>query len=364
MFVPDAVFAQRVQNREAPDAIEQLHQRPNQIITLYLLERSREFRRVAHLRQMGWNNPEGDAYFQKQREDADKCDDRKARFFHLLMKRIGQELHRSTNAFLVGREHASEARILDLCMAPGGFLETSMRHNPGSSALAFSLPVSMGGHQVLLPGDLSVEKRFLDITMLAEDMGVDTIPPGHPDADAFLARQLTGDQLFDLVICDGQTLRTHVRSSYRERTEAARLMAVQLALGLEHLRPGGTMVVLLHKLDAWRTAKLLWDFQKFSSVKLLKPTAGHTKRSSFYMVAAGVQSQHRLAVEAIGRWKAVWEVATFGSEEDYARLMMDTEADVDEMLNDFGPRLIEWGRSIWNTQADALSKASFIRGQS
>ncbi|GAB0138885.1 hypothetical protein EsDP_00007107 [Epichloe bromicola] len=68
-----------------------------------------------------------------------------------------------------------------------------MRYNPGSSALAFSLLVSMGGHKVLLPEDLSVEKRFLDITMLAKDIGVDTIPPGHPDADAFLARQLTGD---------------------------------------------------------------------------------------------------------------------------------------------------------------------------
>lgn len=309
--------------------------------------------------RQGWDNPAGDEFFRKQRENADKCTKSMALVFYRTMRRIGEELNQVSNAFALGRKRAE---ILDLCMAPGGFLETAVRHNPGSSAVAFSLPVSDGGHAVLLPRDIkNVTKRFLDITLLAEDMGTEmaAVPADHPDADGFLPRQLPGGQLFDLVLCDGQVLRTHERSSYRERREATRLTATQLALGLQHLRPGGAMILLSHKVEAMRTMKLICEFQSFSTVQLVKPRAGHTKRSSFYMIATKVQSQHPLAVQAVKNWEATWRTATFGSDDDYRKMMHRDEAGVEGLLERFGPQFVEMANDVWATQADALARAPF-----
>lgn len=316
---------------------------------------------LTNCNSQGWNNPEGDVFFQKQRQRADECDDAGALRFFRIMKNVGEELHQSTNAFAIRPEHGDKTRILDMCMAPGGFLWAAMAHNPGCRAVAFSLPKSAGGHKVLLPHNSNVDKRFLDVTMLTEDMGVDHIPHDHLDMGLFLPRQLNTYQLFDLVLCDGQVLRTHIRSTYREKREATRFKTSQLALGLEHLRPGGSMIVLLHKVENWDTAKLLYQFQEFSSIKLLKPKTSHKIRSSFYMIATDVQSQHPSAAMAIRGWKATWKVATFGSEDDYSQFSRKSDTSVDEMLDKFGLQLLDWGRDVWRIQADALAKSTFVR---
>ncbi|KAL1889956.1 hypothetical protein Sste5346_008534 [Sporothrix stenoceras] len=243
----------------------------------------------------------------------------------------------------------------------------ALEQTPEAYAVTYSLPISEGGHKVLFtPRDsLNVDQNFLDITMMAVDMGVDSkdIPKNHPDAGNFLPRQLQPNKLFDLALCDGQVLRTHQRAPYRETREAIRLTSTQLALSLEHLRPGGTMVVLLHRVEDWKNFKLLRAFYAFSSVRLFKPQAGHAKRSSFYMVATNVQSQSAGAAQAIENWKKVWKEATFGTEEEWyeACSERDRDVDVDELLEQFGPTLISLGRSVWKVQADALAKAPFIR---
>lgn len=136
-----------------------------------------------------------------QRDRADGCGEQTAAYFYRLMKAIDEELNRATGAFEVPRR---PVRILDLCMAPGGFLATALGRNPGASAVAFSMPPASGGHEVLLPRGEAVDLRLVDITMLADDMGAGAIPAGR-----FEPRQLAADQLFDLVLCDGQVLRTH-----------------------------------------------------------------------------------------------------------------------------------------------------------
>lgn len=73
-----------------------------------------------------------------------------------------------------------------------------------------------------------------------------------------------------------------------------RLTATQLALGLAHLRPGSTMVVL-HKVEAWPSVGLLHAFARSAAVRLFKPRAAHAKRSSFYMVASAVDTRHPAA---------------------------------------------------------------------
>jgi 23S rRNA U2552 (ribose-2'-O)-methylase RlmE/FtsJ len=280
-----------------------------------------------------------------------------------MMQKIGYELDLATRAFGHSAGTSGSGIILDLCMAPGGFLATALSLSPGSSALAFTLPPDQGGHEVLLPPGPNVEVKLVDITMLAADMGVaDNIPAEHADAGNFQRqKQLGPERHFDLVLCDGQVLRTHPRASYRERCESARLTVTQLALGLEHVRLGGTMVVLLHKLEHWRNVLLLYTFSKFASIKVFKPRTFHSKRSSFYMIASNIQSQHPEAVAAVERWKEMWRVTTFGTEEEYRSMRDEEESKVEMVLDEFGSELVRLGREVWNIQAAALARAPFIR---
>ncbi|KAF1815408.1 hypothetical protein P152DRAFT_511563 [Eremomyces bilateralis CBS 781.70] len=330
------------------------------IIVQYLLENVAEFRQLTELRQQGWSNPEGDRFFRKQRHDADSTDKKTARMFYKMMKTIGQEMHQSTRALAIPKMVANSPTILDMCMAPGGFLDTTLKMNPGAHALGFSLPVSKGGHRTLLRRDPNVTLRFLDVTMLAEDMGLTDVPAEHPDTKNLLLQQFEPGQRFDLVLCDGKVLRTHVRAAYRELREARRLTVTQLALGLEHVKVGGTMVVLLHKVEHWNTVSLLYKFSKFSSLKLFKPAPQHAKRSSFYMIATNVQSQHGEAVRAVERWKREWKVATFGTDEEYEALRAPGLG-AEEVLGGFGSELVRLGREVWGIQARALEKAPFIK---
>lgn len=299
---------------------------------------------------------------------ADKPDEKTSKFFHGLMLKIAREFQSGTKAFTMRKgqpDSGEQTLVLDMCMAPGGFLKVALDRNPGSRAVAFSLPVHVGGHEVRAPSELMerVDVNFLDITMLAADMGVEQIPQDHPEASMFLPRQMEPGQMFDLILCDGQVLRTHARAPYREPREARRLTCTQLAIGLEHMRPGGTMIVLLHKAEAWDTVCLLRRFRQFSRVRLFKPRAGHSKRSSFYLVATDVQSRKPRALEALARWKMVWRVATFGSDDEYAQVVHDPEVNAEELLAEFGPELVRLGRPVWKIQKESLAEAPFIKGK-
>ncbi|KAG4277372.1 hypothetical protein FPRO04_14138 [Fusarium proliferatum] len=317
------------------------------IIATHLLDAAREFRELAILRVKGWNNPKGDTFFRKQRRRADESSDKTAAFFYRLMKNIGQGLHKECQAFTVLATPGNIPSILDWCMAPGGFLAVALRHNPDARALAFSLPEEQGGHRVLLPDSIKVERRLLDITLLAEDMGCETICRDHPDG----------------LICDGATLRNHIQDPNKKDCEARRLTTTQLALGLEHVEPGGTMVILLHKVEAWDTVTILNRFNKFSNIKLCKPKRGHQTRSSFYLIATNIETQHPEALAAIEQWKAIWRVLTFEPEDCHARVIHESELSPEQLLDEFGSDLVDLGRCVWKVQAEALAKAPFTQSK-
>ncbi|KAI0534572.1 hypothetical protein GGR58DRAFT_516043 [Xylaria digitata] len=331
-------------------------------INTYLLERVPKFRTLMNLREKGWKSPAGDAHFAKQRRQADKPTDGQSLFFLGMMGNIARQIHDATGVFNIRTKDGGMLTILDMCMAPGAFCHAAMEHNPGARARAFSLPLEKGGHKILRQNP-NVDIEFIDITMLGEDMGVDstTIPPTHPDADEFLPRRFYPEDAFDLAICDGQVLRTHSRAAYRESKEPARLTMTQLAISLEHMKPGGTMLVLLHKVESWKSVLILRTFCKFSDVKTFKPTKAHATRSSCYMVASNIQPQHEDAIRAVQTWKQLWRAATFDTESEFASLAESLEPDVEEVLEDFGMRLVGLGKKIWETQARALSNASFVR---
>jgi len=246
-------------------------------------------------------------------------------------------------------------------MAPGGYTASALKYNPGATAFGITLPPTQGGHEVLLQSQKS-NVLFLDITMLAEEFGAETIPLTHPEHASFLRDRPFLEHTFQLIFCDGQVLRTHQRGDHRQPHKALRLTVSQLILALQRIRTGGTLIMLLHKIEAWHTAQLLYLFSQFSSVQVFKPKKKHAIRSSFYLIARHVQPDAVSAKLAVETWKQAWRQATFGGENGTGAAEVTADADlVRAVLDQFGTELIELGRPIWETQANALSRMYFVK---
>jgi hypothetical protein len=215
--------------------------------------------------------------------------------------------------------------------------------------------------EVLIPfghRDKRVNIQFADITMFATELGVSEIPHDHPDFADFLGRPDIKDN-YDLAFCDGQVLRGHNIKEYRQKWEAIRLTHSQLVIALQHLKPGGTMVVLLHKAEVWDTVLLLYAFNSFAEVSTFKPSKAHAIRSSFYMVAKNIRSESEEAKKAVELFRRLWYRGTFGSadplEDDFP------VPTADKVVAEFGEKLRELGRGVWEVQKAALEKAPFIK---
>ncbi|UKZ72657.1 hypothetical protein TrVFT333_000290 [Trichoderma virens FT-333] len=346
---PSVFSSPETDTRLSPDASGQ----QGLVLKAYLLQNCPEYQRLDALRQKGWENKAGDVFFEQQRRRADHPDRNTVMYFYKMMKGIASEMNQATGALRIHVSRPGKPRMLDFCTAPGGFLESAMRTNPGAEATGFSLPPTQGGHEVIMPLGSAVTFRYADVTMFAGDMGYTDIPKDHPDAESFvLAPSIDCEQRFHLIFCDGQVLRTHVRAAYRQPWEARRLTATQLAIGLEHVSLGGTMVVLLHKLDAVDTVSLVYTFSRFSSVKLFKPKNAHAKRHPEQFAARG---------EAIGYWKQLWKVLTFGPDEEREKKLSEGHMDERVLVEQFGPDLVRLGKGIWEIQARALEKAPFMQ---
>ncbi|KAM7219755.1 hypothetical protein V8F06_004789 [Rhypophila decipiens] len=352
------------------------------LIRAYLRENLEVYRELCELRDAGHESNDADVYFQNQRSQADHASVKTQMGFFRLMQSIGLELDDATSALKIRRPGMPRPAILDLCMAPGGFsLAALQRNNPRSALLrGISLPPSEGGHVIRLrhvscgakEEDVDTAAKFVDyrdITLLAEEMGVvvpGDIPPSHPDAALFSSdRPYFGSQ-FDLVFCDGQVLRTHERGEHRADHEAVRLLTSQLVLALQRIRPGGTMVILLHRANSWSTIRLIYTFDLVSdNIQLFKPTKAHGMRGSFYLVAKGVQPAREAALQAVQRWKAQWKFATFGGEvldeRELAVLGRTAETEVQFVIDAFGSRLLALVEPVFRVQLEALRNAPWMK---
>lgn len=313
----------------------------------------------------GWANDKSDKHFEKLRGDADNPDRwLKDKFYDMNMK-LGTELHDSTNAFSVRSPGGAGAKALNLCMAPGGYTWYFLKRFPKATVKGITLSPEDGGHPMYLPhgdDDPRVQVLYMDITMLAVEFGtsIANVPAQHPEAAKFIAERPFLGETFELVVCDGQVLRTHQHGRNRDR-EILRLLTAQLILGLNRIKPGGTLIILLHKVDAWDNILLLQTLETFSKIRLYKPKKIHSLRSSFYLIAKNVLPESAPALEAIERWKSEWWQATFGGE---AGTGLDkeepSESLVREVLEQYGARLIEHGQPIWAIQLESMKSSPFF----
>ena len=282
-----------------------------------------------------------------------------------MMQTIAAQMDNETSAFAFA---SNNPKVLDLCMAPGGFLAYFLQKFPDRHADAVTLLEEEGGHQVLLPlgsRNSHTQVTFADVTMYAEELGVQSIPKEHPEEQKLLASWPYQERSYDLVICDGQALRTQNLAEYRKTCEQSRLFNSQLVLALKKVQPGGNIIVLLHKSHKWRTFALLQLFSKFSDIQLFKPKIFHAEKSSFYLVAKNVRSKSQEAVGATENFKRSWIRGTFpdalASSEDNDEV---NGRDVELLLNDFGAKFIDLVRPVWEVQATALEHASWMSAAS
>jgi 23S rRNA U2552 (ribose-2'-O)-methylase RlmE/FtsJ len=284
-----------------------------------------------------------------------------------MMRAIARQMDNETGAYALGSD---EPKVLDLCMAPGGFVAYFLERFPDGRADAITLPVKEGGHQVVLPfGSRNdhVHVTFADVTIFATELGVQGIPEEHPDKQKLLALWPYSQQSYDLVICDGQALRTQNLAEYRKTCEQSRLFNSQLVLALKKVRPGGTIIALLYKSHKWRTFSLLQMFSKFSDIQLFKPKRFYAKKSSFYLVAKNVRPESQDAIDAVGKFARSWARgtlldATGPSEENDNGDSSDGEMKL--LLEDFGDKFIYLAKPVWEVQATALANARWMSDDS
>jgi len=277
------------------------------------------------------------------------------------MLEIAEEINHAANIF----PPQAGQRVLDVCMAPGAFTEYALRKNPRCVVDGITLPVESGGHEVLVrtSGRHNLTISFTDLTLHTIYLPPGMSAPEHfPDRQAFAANpqlpQMSSP--YDLVICDGQRLRTHQQAEHRS-WEPGRLLLSQLILALTNIRPDGTMLVLLHRVEQWNTVSLLYRFSQFADINLFKPKSTHATRSSFYLIATRVRPDR--AAPWVSHLRHCWARMTFGGEEGRGVPLDGAEdLEVDDVLRAFGARLISLGREIWETQRDALNSSKWIRG--
>lgn len=307
----------------------------------------------------GWASKTGDAHFEQQRQEADAPTNVKEteEFFFGLMQRIGDEMQIATGALSI---LSPNPRILDLCMAPGGYTASALKVNPDATAIGVTLPVVVGGHEVLLKWSRRIRVNYTDITMEAAEMGITDIPSEHPDFSKFETEPLLpiGSQ-FDLIFCDGRVLRNHAEHRHpdREPVEAIRLTCSQLIIAIQHLNPGGTMIMLLHRAEGWDAMELVCYFDRFSDVRLFKPTKGHRSRSSFYMVAKNVRSDQAEALVAKELWVQRWKNATY----QHKRPHLPEQQELAAMLEVFGKRLIDLAEPVWKIQRKGIEDSKWYQ---
>ena len=287
--------------------------------------------------------------------------------FFELMQRIGDEMHETTGVMSL----PNTGNILDLCMAPGGYSASALKFSPRASVSGATLPEELGGHTLFVRdgfGGASVCVWQGDLTSLVGDMGIDdgSIPERHSDFGGFQKDGVWSGKRFDLVFCDGQVLRNHSHNmaESRQRCEARRLTCSQLLIALRHVRVGGSMVVLLHKIDRWDTLSIIRTFDRFASITLFKPLTGHKARGSFYLVAQNIQPDHEDALTGIQDWTQSWKDATFHNLTGEDAFSEDgvLEKQVMEAMDEFGERLITLGEKPWKIQTEAIGKYSWFKG--
>ncbi|KOS36095.1 hypothetical protein ACN38_g13213, partial [Penicillium nordicum] len=245
------------------------------------------------LKKKGWLNPDGDKFFEDRKRNATNPDPEVKESLYNMTLDIGNALASTTGVFKL---ESSYPRILDLCMAPGGFSATAKRELPESIIDAITLPPQTGGYEVMAD-NICRHITYADITMYSKEMISDGhIPADRPDSERFETSSPYVENQYDIVICGGAVAKAHLMERHRSECERSLLTVSQLVFAMNRLKPGGSIVLLLHHVESWDTVCILHAFNQFSHIQLFKHPKCHAIKSSFYLVAKNIDLHHENAI--------------------------------------------------------------------
>lgn len=330
-----------------------------------------KFARLNRLQAFGWKDEGAEQAFKNQRKTADHADQKMQNIFMGMMVKISQQMHQATGALTMT---PNNNRILDLCMAPGGFMVHALRNHPERQADAITLPINLGGHKVLAKSRLDPIKdgtlaiHYADITTFASAIGFHDLPPDHPDTlELSSASWPFKAAEYSLIFCDGQVLRNHTRPDNRDDNSKAinRLFAAQLAIALQNVCDGGTIIMKLHRAASWHNFTLTEKLSRFSDVLLHKPTSAHVQRSSYYLVAKNIQKGHEGLRALAVRYQQEWYILTFHNtivaDDDDAGASDEDLQDAHALVDGYAAEYLELVRGIFKIQLDALEKQPWAK---
>lgn len=290
--------------------------------------------------------------------------------FYKMTCAIGDELNVATVALSFSLPPGSILAVLDLCMAPGGFTTAALTHNQSAYVCGISLPIDKGGHEIRVPNwknDPRITVKLLDITMLAAEMGSTSILRSPSRTPTPVGSCPTAHLKVKNLGLSSAAVRFSAHTNALNTVKVARKSDCGRVsvLALRRICNGGTLVVVLHRADAWHSVVLMHAFTAFAEVQLFKPRKAHARRSSFYMVARNVQSHRPEVAQAIERWRKQWRDATFGgkAEADPEELLDASHDAVEFVMKEFGERFVLLSRPIFKIQANALRRAPWTKNQ-
>ncbi|CAE7229080.1 unnamed protein product [Rhizoctonia solani] len=311
------------------------------------------------LRSQGWESETLDGVFLAQRTTADtnRSPQDDSRWLHLMCKSLGQmdKQKRFINA----------GRFLDLGCFPGGYSTYILQKCPSATGLGISLPYEEGGHGLAIPANLlpRMELRTADLTKF--DLAPSIPKPQAPFAQ--LGPLPFESNSFDLVVCDGHSLRNNPDNIDRP-WNWTRLLISQLLMGLRAVSDGGTIFLKLSHPEKAIGARILLALCRVARlVRTVKPQPLHAIRGTFYVIAQNVSTnsaEYQALVESLER---LWYIASFEGEAGYGREIAWEEEDMiidwAEVMNERGlDTLARLGTEVWRIQRNALRKMLNARG--
>jgi hypothetical protein len=171
---------------------------------------------------------------------------------------------------------------------------------------------------------------------------------------------------FDLVVCDGHSLRNNPDNADRP-WNWTRLLISQLLMGLRAVSAGGTIFIKLSHPEKALGARILLALSRIArSVRTVKPQL-HAIRGTFYVIAQQISTSsasYRGLVEALER---LWYIMSFEGEAGYGRAITweeeNTIMDWEEVVSNRGlDELARFGIEVWRVQCNALRKMLHARG--
>ncbi|KAK1147373.1 hypothetical protein N8T08_001454 [Aspergillus melleus] len=310
------------------------------------------------LKMKALDNPDADKFPKARRREAASTRQKTKEGLFRIMETVGEYLAADTKVFDL---HTSTPQILDLCMSPGGIAASVEKVLPESTIDAIILSTPLGGYNVMNP---QIFRSIMHTDTTIYDLVDEGVVEKDIETRLFdITRPYLGDP-YDLIFCGSAVTKEQPRGEYHSYCEAIRLSVSQLVFALDRLKKGGSLVLLLHQIDAWHTVCILHALSRFADIQVYKHPEIHAIKSPFYLVAKNVNLNHEHVKQTITNWRDLWRYLGFKDHADAARMTwrydeIDNDEGLKREVQQFGPRFLELARPVWKIQAIAMRRASF-----